>query len=73
METQTPVLAVGLTEAGKVLNVSRRTIEGYIANKSISARKIGRRTVVTIRELERFLRRDHASPGAKAADGFAGR
>jgi Helix-turn-helix domain len=67
MENQRAPLAVGLNEAATMLNVSRRTVEGYIACKLLPARKIGRRTVVLIRSLEHFLRRDQPSPSSKAS------
>jgi excisionase family DNA binding protein len=59
---QTNKLAVSVREASVMLSVSPRTIQNYIAAKLLPARKIGRRTVVTVRALEAFLRTDHASP-----------
>jgi excisionase family DNA binding protein len=55
-------LAVGVREAAEMLSCSPRTIQNYIRQKTLPARKIGRRTVVLVRALENFLRVDHASP-----------
>jgi excisionase family DNA binding protein len=57
-------LAVSVAEAAEMVGVSKRTVEGYIRMRRLPARKVGRRTVVLVRDLERFLRRDQppASP-----------
>ena len=55
-------LAVDTRTAAQMLSVSPRTIQNYLAAKLLPARKIGRRTVIPVRALEDFLRRDHASP-----------
>jgi len=55
-------LAVDVRTASQMCSVSPRTIQNYISAKVLPARKIGRRTVITIRALEAFLRTDHASP-----------
>jgi excisionase family DNA binding protein len=62
MSTQPDKLAVDIREAAQMLSVSPRTIQNYIRAKMLPARKIGRRTVVSIRALEIFLRTDHPSP-----------
>ena len=62
MEQNIERLAVDIREAGRLLSVSPRTIQNYIAAKLLPARKIGRRTVIPVRALEAFLRTDHASP-----------
>ena len=54
-------LAVDLRTAALMLSISRRTLENYIAAKRLPVRKIGRRTLVLKRELERFLHRDQPS------------
>jgi excisionase family DNA binding protein len=61
-------LAVSLAEAAGMLAVSRRTVENYIRMRRLPARKLGRRTVVLLRDLENFLRRDQpsASPARRA-------
>jgi len=62
MNTQTEKLAVDTREAARLLSVSPRTIQNYIAAKILPARKIGRRTVIPMRALENFLRKDQPSP-----------
>ena len=55
-------LAVSIPEAAAMLSISSRSVQNYIRMKKLPARKIGRRTVILVRELEAFLRRDHDSP-----------
>lgn len=73
MEPKIERLAVDIREAGRLLSVSPRTIQNYVAAKLLPARKIGRRTVIPVRALEAFLRTDHPSlskqSGIEAADG----
>jgi excisionase family DNA binding protein len=63
MEAPTQRLAVSTRDAARMLSVSRRTIQSYITTKVLRARKIGRRTVIPVTELEAFLRTDHEPPG----------
>jgi excisionase family DNA binding protein len=67
MESKNEKLAVDVREAAHLLSVSPRTIQNYIRVKVLPARKIGRRTVITVRALENFLRTDKASPGREVA------
>jgi excisionase family DNA binding protein len=62
MDTASHKLAVSTRDAAQMLSVSRRTIQSYITTKVLRARKIGRRTVIPVRELEAFLRADHPPP-----------
>ena len=62
-------LAVGVQDAAQMLSVSPRTIQNYIHAKLLPARKIGRRTVISVRALEHFLRADQPSPGVEVARG----
>ena len=55
-------LAVSIHEAARLLSVSPRSIQNYIQVRMLSARKIGRRTVIPMRALENFLRTDQPSP-----------
>jgi hypothetical protein len=57
-----PKLAVGIREAATMLSISPRSVQNYVRAKLLPARKIGRRTVISVRALEAFLRTDHASP-----------
>ena len=61
-------LAVDIREAAQMLSVSPRTIQNYIRAKLLPAKKIGRRTVITVRTLELFLRTDHESPTFRESD-----
>jgi len=45
-----------------MLSISPRSVQNYIRMKTLPARKIGRRTVIPVTALERFLRADHPSP-----------
>ncbi len=62
MDSKTERLAVGIRCAAEMLSVSPRTIQNYLRLKILPARKIGRRTVISVRALEIFLRTDHPSP-----------
>ncbi len=53
------VLAVNVREAARRLGVSPRTIATLIARGELASRKIGRRRVIPVEALEKFLRRDH--------------
>lgn len=57
--TKIPRLFVSKVDAAEALAVSLRTIENLIACGELRARKVGRRTLIAIGELERFARRDH--------------
>jgi len=67
---ETHSLAVGIQRAAEMLDVSRRTIENFIAAQRIPARKVGKRTLVLVCDLEEFLRKDQPAP---ARDRRAGR
>jgi len=69
MELQGTKLAVGIREAAQMLSVSPRTIQNYIAAKTLPHRKIGRRTVIPVRALEAFLRADQPSPVTRTSSG----
>ena len=58
----TEKLAVSVREAAAMLSVSPRSIQNYVTAKLLPARKIGRRTVISVRALENFLRKDQPSP-----------
>jgi excisionase family DNA binding protein len=56
-----PIL-VSKKRAAELLDVSVRTISNLLAARQLRPRKIGRRTLVSYRELMQFSRRDHESP-----------
>jgi excisionase family DNA binding protein len=66
-------LAVDTQTAARMLSLSRRTIQNYIAGKVLPSRKIGRRTVILVRALEKFLRADHPSPSVGRGDASSAR
>lgn len=55
-------LAVSAPEAAAMLSLSLRSIQNYIAAKKIPVRKVGKRTLILVRDLEEFLRKDQPSP-----------
>ncbi len=57
--SEVEVLAVNVREAARRLGVSPRTIATLIARGELVSRKIGRRRVIPVEALEKFLRRDH--------------
>lgn len=57
--SEVEVLAVNVREAARRLAVSPRTIATLIARGELVSRKIGRRRVIPVEALEKFLRRDH--------------
>lgn len=54
-QTEEGRIAVSIGEAGRLLGVSSRTIIRRIEASEIRAKKIGRRTVVSVDELRRFI------------------
>jgi excisionase family DNA binding protein len=57
--TEIPKFLVSKREAAIALGISVRTIDNLLACKELLARKVGRRTLIPVTELERFARRDH--------------
>lgn len=57
-------LAVSIREAAGMLGISSRSVQNYLRLKLLPARKIGRRTLIRVRDLEAFLRADQPSPTA---------
>jgi excisionase family DNA binding protein len=58
-------LAVDVRTAADMLSVSPRTIGNYIAKKLLPARKLGRRRVIRMLDLEAFLRADQPEASLK--------
>jgi hypothetical protein len=74
MQTDSPkALAVSKKEAAAMLSISMRSLENYLALKKIESRRIGRRRVVLISSLKRFLRADQASASPTRRDKEAAR
>ena len=59
------VLAVSVQQAAHMAGVSTRCMQNYIAAKLIPSRKIGKRRLILVRDLEKFLRTDQPSPISK--------
>jgi excisionase family DNA binding protein len=59
-------LALSVAEAAQMLSLCTKTVRHLIAAKELPARRIGRRVVVRVADLEAFLRRDHAIPRSDA-------
>lgn len=47
MQSEDNRLAVSVPEAARLIGVSRRTVEGYIATKRLASRKLGLFSYVT--------------------------
>lgn len=60
-------LAVGVDEAAQMIGVCPRTVHNLIRGKELPSRKIGRRRVIRVADLEAFLKRDHVGPAKKEA------
>jgi excisionase family DNA binding protein len=60
-------LAVRPPEAAELVGVSLRTIQNYIRDGQLPARKIGRRTVIEMRHLRAFLEEDRACASEKTS------
>jgi len=61
MESQENRLGVSVAEAGRMIGVSRRLVEGYISTGRLPSRKLGSRRIVLVRDLTRFLQTDQPS------------
>lgn len=48
---------ISVAEAARLLSISRRSLERRMAEGLINRVKIGRRTLISAAELERFVRR----------------
>jgi excisionase family DNA binding protein len=57
-------LLVSLWQAAKLLSVSKRTVQNYVALKALPARKLGRRTLIPYSALVQFTKRDHVTSTA---------
>ncbi len=55
----TDALAIGVHEAAERLGLSERTVWTLVARGELPCRRIGRRRLFRIVDLEKFLTRDH--------------
>ena len=58
-------LLVGRNEAAKMLSISERALDYLIANKQLTARRIGSRVLLSVNELQRYAKADHPMPVAQ--------
>jgi len=52
-------LAVNRFEAARLLSISLRTLDSLLARGELRGRRVGRRVLFPMEELQRFLKRDH--------------
>jgi excisionase family DNA binding protein len=64
---QVEKLAVGRTEAARLLSISLRTLDSLLGRGELRGRRVGRRVLFPVEELQRFLKRDHQTQ-AEAQD-----
>lgn len=57
--SQPEKLAVNRFEAARLLSISLRTLDSLLACGELRGRRVGRRVLFPMEELQRFLRRDH--------------
>jgi excisionase family DNA binding protein len=58
---QTDALALDVREAARRLSISPRTLAVLIAKGEIQSRKVGRRRIIPVAALEKFLAREHST------------
>jgi excisionase family DNA binding protein len=59
---QTEPILVPRKEAARLLGVSTRMVDYLLAAKELTARRVGRKVLISYRQLQVFARWDHASP-----------
>jgi excisionase family DNA binding protein len=52
-------LLIGRSEAAQMLSISERALDYLVANKQLSARRIGSRVLIPTSDLKRYSRADH--------------
>jgi len=57
------VIAVGMAEAARRLGLSVRTIATLVARRDLPSRKVGRRRIIPVSALARFVGRDRPTRG----------
>jgi excisionase family DNA binding protein len=68
VKTELEPILVTKRAAACLLSVSVRTVDNLIAAKRLTARKIGRRTLIPRSAIEQLARRDTPSPALEAAE-----
>jgi excisionase family DNA binding protein len=59
VEQKSDLIALSKHEAARKLGVSLRTIDRLIALKELQVRRLGRRVLIPMAALERFMHTDH--------------
>jgi excisionase family DNA binding protein len=57
----TPKLLLTRSEAAATLSISVRTLDALLARGELPTRRLGRRRLIARTDLERFIKRDHAT------------
>jgi excisionase family DNA binding protein len=60
MQTES-LINLSRKDAAQRLGISLRTLDYIISNGLLPVRKIGRRSLISVRALEQFAKRDHVS------------
>ena len=55
-------------ETSAILSISLRTLDTLIATKQLTARRIGKRTLISADALKSFARRDHRTQPARDSE-----
>jgi excisionase family DNA binding protein len=58
MQMHDEVLAVDIREAARRLSLSARTVAALVARQELASRKIGRKRIIPVVDLEKFINRD---------------
>src|SRR4029077_9500809 len=66
------VLAVGIGEAARRLGLSARTVASLVLRRELPSRKVGRRRIIPVAELEAFVRGKGVSGNVGAEEGLEG-
>lgn len=66
MHRDETILAVGMSDAARMLGLSQRTIASLVSKQQLTSRKVGRRRIIPVVALERFVKHDRLSRQARA-------
>jgi excisionase family DNA binding protein len=55
------ILALDIREAARRLSLSPRTVAALVSTGELQSRKVGRRRIIPVSALEKFLARDHST------------
>lgn len=69
MNTQLSPILVTIKDAANLLSVCPRTVQNLIVAKKLKVRKVGRRTLLSYRELLTFAQHDHSTTAPPQREG----